>query len=247
MTGQEMASVLIAIAGSRPFWSLVGVLILALIFRVPILGLLTAIRGFIERSRTFRVPGGLALESGTPARQDPTSDTDRLLPVPTAQAESPTRSDDAAEAVSRLINNFPRWPYLDTVEQSVRTFLETQGLLKNPAEGMRFATKSMAYLLSALSFEQIWAQIYASQLLILTRLNAYNDGVGRPDLEPIYQTAVAQYPDVYQAYPFERYIDFLTRAGLVSERDAKYFITDHGRAFLAYIVHVGRDVALKRG
>jgi len=99
------------------------------------------------------------------------------------------------------------------------------------------AVGSLAYI-----YDQAWAYIFKSQLLLLHELN-------RRLLLPLagaktfYDKAAIDFPDRYANYPFDRWLEFVTTHGLAIRHPSEMVeITVRGRDFLKYLVHWGFSV-----
>lgn len=100
-------------------------------------------------------------------------------------------------------------------------------------ESALLALAAHAFLTSL--FERTEAVIYASQLELLTYLNAKPAGEATTRLHGLfYNPAVARFPDVYRSYPFENYMSFLQQSMLISFSNLDAIITLQGTEYLLW-------------
>lgn len=101
-----------------------------------------------------------------------------------------------------------------------------------------------------LAFERLQSEIYGSQVRALRWLNGQPMGTNAYSLRPFYESAVAQFPLLYDDYGFESWLAFLAGRRLIvdapraddsqGEESVPIGITVFGRAFLGYLVSTGR-------
>ena len=86
------------------------------------------------------------------------------------------------------------------------------------------------------SAERIYHLIYGSQIRLLQKLNYSSEST--ENVKYFYDNAVKYFPETYKNYPYETYLDFLVRQGLIIyEEDNNYItITEIGRDFLRYLI-----------
>jgi len=89
-------------------------------------------------------------------------------------------------------------------------------------------------------FEQLYFSIYGSQLHILQHLNTFPDET-KDSLKRFYDYAVEKYPNFYENYSYDEYINFLFNLSLITEKNGTVGITIMGVDFLKYLTEVGRN------
>ena len=89
-------------------------------------------------------------------------------------------------------------------------------------------------------FDQLYYAIYGSQLHILQHLNTFQSET-KTSLKRFYDFAVEQYPQFYENYSYDDYINFLYSSSLITEKDGNVGITILGVDFLKYLTEVGRN------
>lgn len=100
----------------------------------------------------------------------------------------------------------------------------------------------------AYSHDMTWAQVYKSQLLTLTDLNSRGGYMPLSDARGHYDKAVPQHPDIYPAYSFDDWLNFMKREQLLIQHPSNMLeITTRGRDFLKYLTHWGRSADQRRG
>ncbi len=111
-----------------------------------------------------------------------------------------------------------------------------QNLLATVDPSAQFATllRDLATTRVRASNEFFYNRIFGSQIAALKALNLAGY-LGTADLETFYASARERWPDVYAAFPYSAWLDFLLQ-GLVRENADRFEITNHGRAFLSYII-----------
>jgi len=80
-----------------------------------------------------------------------------------------------------------------------------------------------------LKFELIHQIIWGSQVKLLNFLNSSPTPIDKNGLFPFYQSASVQYPDAYNNYPFENYLNYLEQSELVVVNNSQYQISEFGR------------------
>lgn len=86
-----------------------------------------------------------------------------------------------------------------------------------------------------LDFERIYRVIFGTQIDLLKRLRSIFP-LGQPSKDTIFFFALTQrlFP-VFANWTFAQYLNFLFTSNLIYYDNGSYFVTDRGKAFLAYI------------
>jgi hypothetical protein len=142
------------------------------------------------------------------------------------------------ESVAEFLRSFDN-PMLLEGEQRILADLR-QRRIEAPADREKALIRSLAATSTLLHFERIHKTIWAGQLTCLRALNTRIDGLAPEEIRPLYETAKAEYPGLYENYPFEAWMGFLERHGLLRHQNARAFITVEGREFLKFLVADGR-------
>jgi hypothetical protein len=128
-------------------------------------------------------------------------------------------------------------------ETLVKKDLESRGL--DDKKAIDILSRHLVATQLALRFEHIYSNIWGSQINLLKYLNGrvpYGDTA--ENIKSIfYDSAAIIYPEVYNNYPFETYLYFLTSKTLIIRADNIYNITNLGRDFLIYLVQTGKSEA----
>ncbi len=111
---------------------------------------------------------------------------------------------------------------------------------QNPETRAKLLAIALGAAQTALNFDRIHRFIWASQMAILRHLDrAGTGGETEANVRKYYETAAAKYPALFGAYPFERYIGYLTNANLIEQAGDSFRISDDGREFLKYVITAG--------
>jgi hypothetical protein len=78
-------------------------------------------------------------------------------------------------------------------------------------------------------------------LALLRFLNPRRKGASLAELVPPYDAAKADYPLLYENYPFDKCLGFLQAFNLVAKQDSRVFITVAGCEFLKYLIAAGKS------
>lgn len=134
---------------------------------------------------------------------------------------------------------------------SVPTLARVKSLVENESKINEFsddATKFQALvkysqaLYLILSFERLYNIIFGSQLSLLSFVNS-TDTQSKAELEVFYNNAREKYPDFFDTYSYDDYLDFLlSQELLIVNPDASFAITWLGRDFLKYLVETGKTI-----
>lgn len=104
-----------------------------------------------------------------------------------------------------------------------------------------FNYSKVLYIL--LTFERVYNIIYGSQLQLLQYINTYSN-LSTEELIPFYETAKSKYPEFYETYTFESWLQFLINMDLIIRNDdGKYSITWIGRDFLKFIIELALSMS----
>lgn len=207
-----------AVVTSWPFWvPLFGAVVLIaflVVFRSPITELIHRIRG-ISRGGITTAP--------------------QAQKTPTAEPVSDPRT--AADELLSYMDN----QYVLARQEAIKQELEKRGLNEDSPETARVLLKYTAAAVVTSEMEQINSSIWGSQIEILDFLNS-TEGASREQIMPYYEAAAARHPLTFAAYPFDKYMRFLTASGLVVQEGEMLRITLKGRTVLTYLPHTGRPL-----
>ncbi|WP_298285940.1 hypothetical protein [uncultured Lutibacter sp.] len=92
------------------------------------------------------------------------------------------------------------------------------------------------------SFERVYDSIYGSQIKLLQRLNFTVDS--KSSLKTFYENAKKIYPEAYNNYSYESYLNYLFNNGLIllQENDENVQITYFGKDFLRYLIEANLSI-----
>ncbi|HMK22739.1 MAG TPA: hypothetical protein VK466_10420 [Terriglobales bacterium] len=87
----------------------------------------------------------------------------------------------------------------------------------------------------AQAFEPIYATLWEAPILALDNLrSAAPGGLPASRLHPIFREAAARFPEVYDGYNFQQWLQFLENNELIDWDGQLVSLTRKGREFLAY-------------
>ena len=144
------------------------------------------------------------------------------------------------ESSSNIADAIPQDP-LGLMQQAERRIYDSleQLNIQSDSEKVKVLAKHHANLQIRSAYSEINHLIFGSQLALLQALNVQQDPVEMEFLVSFYESAVQQYPDFYETYSFESYINFFKSVGMVNTENGKYFITVLGRGFLTFLTESG--------
>lgn len=126
------------------------------------------------------------------------------------------------------------------IEEFVKSELEKRKLGAS-VEAIDVLIRQLAIAWSAYVFEFVYAQIYGSQLSLLSYLNPLPQGETKERIKSLFYDPIAQlYPDQYKGYPFDNYMAYLASMNLIVLDSNRYKITEFGRFFLSYLMKEGK-------
>ncbi len=128
----------------------------------------------------------------------------------------------------------PKTPATGMWEQTVRKY-PPLAQLTDPNQREDALVLIAARALLVLQFERVDASIWASQLALLNHLNSKPIGEALTALRQyFYEPAAKAFPEWYTNYPFEGYIGFLLRNGLIEQVGDSARITQQGVEYLTW-------------
>jgi hypothetical protein len=162
--------------------------------------------------------------------------------IRTSPAQIQKGSEQAKQAADEIMKTFDN-VLLKEIEDSINKDLEARGLGKSE-EAIKVLVRLLASNRVLLAFEYLYSVIWGSQLSILQTLNSKADGETVDAFRPIYDFAATLYPEAFNNYTFDKYVDFLKNANLMTRQGDRYYITVFGREFLSYLIRSGRNLNL---
>ena len=84
------------------------------------------------------------------------------------------------------------------------------------------------------AFDENYALIWQTQVQPLMVIAANQHGVPISALKPWFRTLAKRYPDLYDGYCFEQWLNFLEQSRLIGQRDKRIVLTPEGRGFLEH-------------
>lgn len=131
-------------------------------------------------------------------------------------------------------------------EDIIRKYLEEMQI-HNPAEEERVLIRYLASSYIVQKFENVYYNIWGSQLRALHLLNeSAPQGIVLQALEPWYELGKTVEPNWYATYTFEQWYGFMEERTLVIIRAGIIHITVFGNEFLRYVIQCAYSLN-KRG
>jgi hypothetical protein len=135
--------------------------------------------------------------------------------------------------------------FYNTYDNSM--LLETEVLVRKEAQKYAPGNDREGFLIRNLAsgaimyiFDVVWYCVYKSQLLLLEKLNTQT--LTTAQVRSYYDEAARAYPEKYQNYPFDQWLNFLRIWFMVVQNGDTFAISVRGKEFLKYLVHQGRSV-----
>lgn len=128
----------------------------------------------------------------------------------------------------------------EEVEAIIKNELKAKNL-ETEGDTIKILIRHLAATQMALDFEQVYSLIYGSQIFLLKKLNEVS-GQGKPRsyVENHYQEVKKLYPEFYQNWDINNYLDFLLSRTLVITHGEQYHITKKGQEFIVWLARIGR-------
>lgn len=152
----------------------------------------------------------------------------------------PTQPTDEKKSVDEFFRSFEN-PLLLEAEELILNDLKNRKI-ETSQEREKTLLRALASTNLLLHFERVHGTIWLSQLAALRYLNQRDTGAERADLyHHFYETAKAAYPNWYENYSFDQWLEFLQSFTLVALKDSRLFISVAGREFLQYLTATGKS------
>ena len=122
----------------------------------------------------------------------------------------------------------------------MKTDLDTRRITAS-ADREKLVIRYYTAAVLCLAFEKLNVYIFGSQLAALQRLNT-RGGIGADQSEILtlfFAPAKAQFPQVYKAYSFEQWLQYLLARDVIVRNATRLVITAEGKEFLKYLVDQG--------
>jgi hypothetical protein len=130
--------------------------------------------------------------------------------------------------------------YASSLQQGVENNARAAANQNQPNDKEGFYVRLIAVGLIAYVYDQVWAYIFRSQILLLMELN--RKMLTLAEVKNYYDKATSVEPTMYAHYSFDQWMTFMTgNLLLIHHPSAMVEITVRGRDFLKYLVHWGRS------
>jgi hypothetical protein len=166
---------------------------------------------------------------------------------PSQQSVGLTQGSSPA-SVSTGLNapEFFRLAYYSPLQAEVEKNIRNAADLNQPNDREGFYVKFIGVGLIAYLYDTIWFSIYRSQLLMLLDVNKNQGVLPLAVARAYYDKAALDYPDAYANYSFDQWLDYMkTNVLLIRHPSDMLEITAKGKDFLKYLLHWGREAAMR--
>lgn len=135
---------------------------------------------------------------------------------------------------------------LAAVENWIRELLRTSSDVRQHGPE-NILVNALATTYTGLAFEQIYIQIFGSQISAIKALQDLGGSGDISNLRTWYNVGEILHPEVYAKYTFEQWRDWLISTGLIAVQDEVVSLTDAGLQFYPYIESRGYSLGTKSG
>jgi hypothetical protein len=144
-------------------------------------------------------------------------------------------------------NEMFRHAYYSPLTAEVEHNIQVIAAQSNPTDHEAFYARFIGIGLISYIHDTTWHTIFKSQIFMLRELNSKNS-LPLLGVKQFYDQAVVDYPEIYQEYPFERWLAYMKGEQLLVHHPSDMLeISNRGKDFLKYLAHWGRDANAKRG
>ena len=99
----------------------------------------------------------------------------------------------------------------------------------------------------AFAFDADCAILWDTHAPVLDRINSAGRlGLPTRQLKRVYLEYARHYPELYEGFNFQQWVDFLEQAQLIASKEKRFILTPKGVNFLRYRVAVGSSAAVRR-
>lgn len=193
------------------------VLLIAVIF---ILLFRPHIGRFIDRTRSFKMPGIHA--QGEDAGR---ADLQTAAPAP------------SLIGLEERLGTPPLDDVLSPIERELAERLKAS--VQDAPNQLHWALRLLALNQVQLGHEIVLRTIFGSQVQALRRVTQAGGTVALTELQPMFAATREANPQAYTEFSFEHWLYFLTSRGLVRVEAQNVSVTPLGRNFLVYLAHNG--------
>ena len=135
--------------------------------------------------------------------------------------------------------------YYSPVTAEVEKNIKIVARQSSPDDTEAFYARFIGVGAMAFSHEYTFVLIFGSQLRAMQEISS-RGLIPISDLQKHYDKAVADYPNSYEDYPFEKWLAFMQWRTLVATYPTQMIELSHnGQDFLKYLAHFGHDISKK--
>lgn len=124
-------------------------------------------------------------------------------------------------------------------ESAIERDLERLSLI-DPTDAREALIRALAGVQILAAFERVQSMIWASQIELLTLLNARPMALNEAEVKPFYDRASELYPLLYRHHSFEGWLSFLQSHLLIERQNDTLAITRFGREYLKWRIDAAR-------
>ena len=84
------------------------------------------------------------------------------------------------------------------------------------------------------AFDENYALIWQTQIPALQMVGEARQGIQISALKPLFRSLAKCYPDLYDGYCFEQWLNFLEQSRLIGLHEKRVLLTPEGRGFLEH-------------
>jgi hypothetical protein len=145
------------------------------------------------------------------------------------------------------VNAFFRNAYYSQIQEETEANVRAIAALRQPKDREDFYAKLIGIGITGYVYDQIWWEIFRSQILALLDLNRAFSPVPISRVQTFYTQAAAEYKEEYKDRTFEKWLAFLESYVLIIKYPSDMVeIAPRGKDFLKFLVHWGRDASQRR-
>lgn len=213
-------------------WPL-ALVVFAFIFRAPISGLIDRISEGEVWGTKWKAPKQDREEAKNASKIEPKltggGQSMRNGPLVPASATPPNPLPPIVSGAGQ--------PFYDSIENAIRNDPRIQGM--DDAAKLRVLISAQAVIQSHVVFERVYRLIFGSQLYALD-LSDRPGGIPLSDVETIFNSAKAKFPDFHKDRTFGQWCQFMIDAGLAAELPSQNGVkmagaTPLGHYFVLYV------------
>jgi hypothetical protein len=151
------------------------------------------------------------------------------------KVETGLKSNEAEERL-KMVKRAVIPPSVQQREEWIRADLKKMNLDETRCETVDLLIQHLALMQATASAERIYRTIFGSQIALLKVLNTHVV-TPRAGAEVVYEVAKSKFPELYNTYSFQQWLNYLISNGLITAttEPEQFSITVDGREFLKWM------------